>query len=103
MTDPRNTDPRYDDPYPGPNLNDRSGGSTWAWIAGIIVVVLVAFLLAAIWNGNPQTASRAPTVTTGMGTTAMHPTPPPATTGQSPGAPAIAPNTMTPQTTPTTK
>ena len=60
MTDPRNTDPRYDDPYPGPNLNDRSGGSTWAWIAGIIVVVLVAFLLAAIWNGNPQTASRAP-------------------------------------------
>ena len=99
MTDPRNTDPRYDDPYPGSNLSDRSGaGSTWAWIAGIAIVILVAFIVAAAWNGNPRTASTAPTETTGMGTTATQPTPPPATTGQSPGAPAIAPNTMTPQT-----
>ena len=89
------TDPRH---RPGPNLNDRSGGSTWAWIAGIAVVILVAFIVAAFWNGTQRTASMTPPETTGMGTV-THTTPPPAATGQGAGTPAIAPNTTAPQHT----
>ena len=79
MTDPRHT---------GPNLNDRSGGSTWAWIGGIAVVILVAFIVAAFWNGTQRTASMTPPETTGMGVAT--PTTPP---------PAIAPNNMAPNDT----
>ncbi len=100
MTDPRNTDPRLD-PTPGSNLNDpaRGGGSMWGWIAGIAVVVLIAFIVAAFWNGQPRTASVTPTETTGMGTV-THTTPPPATTGRTPGAPAVAPTKPAPQPAP---
>lgn len=93
MTDPRHT---------GPDLNDRSGGSTWAWIAGIAVVILAAFIVAAFWNGTQRTASMTPPETTGMGV-ATPMTPPAATTGQGAGqgagAPAIAPSNMAPNDT----
>lgn len=105
MTEPHNTEPPYENPYPGSSPSDRRRvASMWGWIVGIAVVILVAFIVAAVWSGDTRTAGTAPIETTGLGTTATHPTPPPATTGQSPTMPAIAPNNkMTPQTTPATK
>jgi hypothetical protein len=79
MTDPRYTDPRLNDP----RLNDppavrERGGAVWGWIAGIAVVVLIAFVLIGGWSGsgNHQTASNPAATTTGsapMSTTAPHP------------------------------
>ncbi len=100
MTNPHNTEPRYEDPYPGSSPSDtRRVASMWGWIVGIAVVILVAFIVAAGWSGNTHTASTAPTETTGMGT-ATHPTPAPAADGQVPGAPAVAPTKTAPATKP---
>lgn len=89
MSDPRHTDPRHDVPPPDPNERG-SNASMWAWIAGIAVVILIAFVLAAGWNSNTQTAGNAPPATMGSGgaTTA------PSTTGSGTtgGAPAMAPD-----------
>jgi hypothetical protein len=93
MTDPRN-DPRLGDPVTrGPN----SVGGMWGWIAGIAVLVLVAIILIAGWNGPNDTASNAPIpeATSGSATIPMTP-PPAATTG---AAPATHP--MQPATPPT--
>jgi hypothetical protein len=91
MSDPRNTDPRYSDP---PLVNtslpsERGNGAMWGWAAGIAVVILIAFILAAGWNSNPQTAGKLPPATTGSGA-ATQSAPPPATTAPRP-APSTAP------------
>ncbi len=91
MTDPRFTDPQRD---PLVRSNDAMGG-TWGWIAGIAVLALIAFVLIAGWNSNPNTANNgAPPVTTGS---SVNPANPPSTTGAggtspSPMAPAPAPS-----------
>lgn len=94
MTDPRYTDPRYNDP-PNTNLSgDRSSTAMWGWIAGIAVIVLIAFILAAGWNGGNNTASNQPTATVGSGSATQ--AVPPATTGSAPRAPATTPQTPSP-------
>ncbi len=81
MSDPRNTDPRYSDP----RLSDpvlRGGeavGGTWGWIAGVVVVALIALLVISGIERNNHTASNGPSpVTTGS---APRPASPPSTTG----------------------
>jgi hypothetical protein len=79
MSDPRNTDPRYSEPplVESDLRAERGNGAMWGWAAGIAVVILIAFILAAGWNSNPQTASKAPPATTGSGA-ATQSMPPPA-------------------------
>jgi hypothetical protein len=102
MTDPRFTDPRYNDPRTDPVLRrDESVGGMWGWIAGLSVLALIAFVLIAGWNSNPNTASNGPAtppMTTGSatGTAPMRMTPP-STTGSGtmspqPATPAPANN-----------
>jgi hypothetical protein len=98
MTDPRHTDPRYQDPhFSDPVLRHDRQGDIWGWIAGIAVVVLVAFMLIVGSHGNKHTAGNAPQATAAI----HHAMPPPAgTTGQgspmpmapAPHAPAPAPS-----------
>ena len=95
MSDPRYTDPRLNDPandplHVPPPARD-SGGAVWGWIAGIAVVVLIAFVLIGGWNGGStnQTASNPAASTTGsapISTTAPHPGG--ANPGTTPPAPA---------------
>ena len=84
------TDPRYTDPDPqlsDPVLrHDQSVDRMWGWIAGIAVVVLIAFILVAGWNSSNTTASNGPSATTGSATRSA---PPPS--GAMPGAPAPSP------------
>ncbi len=93
MTDPRHPKSGYNDPPPvNTNLRrDRGNVTMWGWVAGIAVVILIAFILAAGWNSNTQTASKAPPTTTGSGA-ATQTVPPPATTAPKP-APSMAPTT----------
>ena len=102
MTDPRFTAPRHSDPAPvNSNLRgDRGNAAMWGWVAGIAVVILIAFILTAGWNGNTNTASNPPAATTGSATA---PVPPRSTTGQGTSAPAMAPQTPAPSAAPTTK
>jgi hypothetical protein len=88
------SDPRYTDPLTDPVLRrDESVGGAWGWIAGLAVLALIAFVLIAGWNSNPNTASNGPSpATTGSAPTRMSP---PTTTGSgstSPMAPAPAPS-----------
>jgi hypothetical protein len=94
MTDPRYTDPRDRDPqFSEPvSRRDQRVGNFWGWIAGIAVVVLIAFILIAGWNSNKNLAGNAPPATIGSATRTV---PPPTTTGQ--GAPMpIKPATPAP-------
>ena len=94
MTDPRFTDPRND-----PVIRDEPIDGTWGWIAGLAVLALIAFVLIASWNSNPNTASNnpapittgsapmrgltpSPSTTTGSGTMSPQPSTP---------APSVAP------------
>lgn len=95
MTDPRFTDPRND-----PVIRDEPIDGTWGWIAGLAVLALIAFVLIAGWNSNPNTAdngsapasinassspmrpSPLPSSTTGSGTMSPQPSAP---------APSVAP------------
>jgi hypothetical protein len=95
------TDPRFTDPPNDPLLRrDDSVGGTWGWIAGLAVLALIAFVLIAGWNSNPNTANNAPGVapmTTGSasGTSPMPLSPPRSTTGSgttSPMAPSPEPS-----------
>jgi hypothetical protein len=89
------SDPRYTDPRTDPVLRDESVGGAWGWIAGLAVLALIAFVLIAGWNSNPNTASNAPSpMATGSAPARMVP---PTTTGSgstspSPMAPAPAPS-----------
>ena len=86
MSDPRYSD--YSDPprdtrFSDPVVRRRDPASDrlWGWIAGIAVLILVGFILAAGWTGsNTNSASNAPPATTGSApsTTGSAPTPPPA-------------------------
>ncbi len=87
MTDPRYTDPRDQDPRFSEPVTRREQriDSIWGWIAGVAVIVLIAFILIAGWNSNTNTASNAPPATTGSATATI---PPASTTGQGPATPA---------------
>jgi len=82
-TAPRGRDPTISDPDPmirDPLERDRTGGAMWGWIAGIAVLILIAFVLVGGWGrtgGNgTNTAANTPASTA------------PATTGAAPnGAP----------------
>lgn len=88
------TDPRFNDPYDrnsqlsDPVLRrDESVNSAWGWIAGIAVVVLIAFIVIAGWNSSSNTANNGPAATTGTATRSA----PPSTIGRAPpAAPAPA-------------
>jgi len=101
MSDPRfSDDPRFTspeqrmreerlDPTLDPIERERSGGAVWGWVAGIAVLVLIAFVLIGGWGsgGGNNTASnnRIPASTTGSAPSAPAPAPSaPATTGTAP-------------------
>lgn len=90
MTDPRFTDPRND---PVLRSDERVGGM-WGWIAGLAVLALIAFVLVAGWNSNPNTASNGPApVTTGSAPMRISPlsTTGSGTTSPQPAVPTPAP------------
>jgi hypothetical protein len=77
MSDPRYTNPdptapRGPDPtvapvdplIADPVERDRTGGAMWGWIAGIAVLVLIAFVLIGGWgwsgNSGGNSVARAP-------------------------------------------
>lgn len=96
MSDPRYTDPRLSDPV---LRRDEGVGGPWGWIAGIAVIVLVAFLMIVGWNSSNQTASTNPPPATNG--TAMRPLTPPATTGSGAGSPQpLTPPPAAPQSPP---
>ena len=53
MSDPRYTDPRYSQSQLSDPVGRRSdnAGGTWGWIAGIVVIALIAIFLIAGGNG----------------------------------------------------
>ena len=96
MTDPRDTDPRYQDSHFSDPISRRDPrvDNVWGWIAGLAVVVLVAFILVAGWHGSKNTASNTPPATTGTASRSM----PPSTTGM--GSPTPMKPAMPAPTTP---
>jgi hypothetical protein len=92
MTDPRDTDPRLHDPV---LQDDTSVGGMWGWIAGLTLLVLIAFVVVAGWNSDRQTASNSPSAPISTGSAPPRTAMPPSTTGsgttsQQPPAPAPA-------------
>jgi hypothetical protein len=96
MSDPRYTDPRLSDPV---LRRDEAVGGPWSWLAGIAVIVLIAFLVIVGWNSSNHTANNGSSpATTG---TAMRPMTPPATTGSGAGSPQpLTPAPTQPRTPP---
>jgi hypothetical protein len=114
MSDPRYTDPLNDprrlDPHDPASprrleLEDDSGrGSMWAWIVGIIAVIVVAMLVydynrpISTTASNPPTSSSptttgaAPTTTTGAAPTLAPKANPPASTSPAPAPVMPVPN-----------
>jgi hypothetical protein len=95
MSDPRftNSEPRIReeariDPTVDPIERERTGGAVWGWVAGIAVLVLIAFVLIGGWGsgGNTNTASNTRPVATSTAPTGSAPAAPaaPATTGAAP-------------------
>jgi len=100
MSDPRYTDPRYKDPVNDPGRmsarepmssgsssynveDDASRGGMWAWIVGIIAVIVIAMVIYD-YNRPISTATNPPAnppTTTGS---APAPAPPPAPAPKSP-------------------
>lgn len=83
MTDPRFTDPRYNDPPIDPVLRrDENVSGMWGWVAGLAVLALVAFIVAAAWNSDGNnTASNNPSAPITTGSSAPRNVMPPSTTG----------------------
>ena len=100
MSDPRYSDQRYgNSQFSDPaGRHDSNVGGIWGWVAGIVVVALIAIFLIAGGHGiNQNTANNAPAApgastpmrnvtpqgTTGMGSPQQfHPQPAPATGGK---------------------
>jgi hypothetical protein len=103
MTDPGDTDLRSDDPMlPNADPRNEPGNAMWSWVAGIAAAMLITFILAAGWNSTSPTTNKVPAATSSSGATTQT-VPKPATSGQGAGAPATAPHTTTPSTTPAAK
>lgn len=89
MSDPRLTDadqrireePRMD-PTVDPIERDRTGGAVWGWVAGIAVLILVAFVLVGGWGWGgwwgTNNVARAPVTTAPITTGAAPAGEPPA-------------------------
>lgn len=92
MSDPRYTDPRYSGSRwsdPGGRSSDNASG-TWGWIAGIVVLALIALFLIVGGKGvKDNTASNNPPTPGSTGSAAMPRGPAPSTTGM--GTPLLAP------------
>jgi hypothetical protein len=81
MSDPRFTESVTPDPIPrpaDPRLGEheeveRAGGAMWGWIAGIALVVLIAFVLIGGWGAADRSSTN--------------------TAANTPSAPASAPST----------
>jgi hypothetical protein len=117
MSDPRYTDPLNDPRRPGANdpidpapprrldLEDDSGGTMWAWIVGIIAIIVVAMLLYDYNRPISTTADNPPTTSSPSTTGAAPPAPPrispaaptPAPAIPAPAAPAPAPGDTPPR------
>ena len=94
MSDPLNTDPRYSYSRFSDSA-DRRGNNvagTWGWIAGIVIIALIAVFLIAGGRGvSDNTASNTSPATTGSAPP-RNVTPGPATTGMgSPSQPRTTP------------
>ncbi len=79
MTDPRYTDPRLSDPVL--RHDDERMGGIWAWIAGLAVLALIAFVVVAGWNSERDTASTNPSAPMSTSSAPARTAPPPSTTG----------------------
>ncbi len=44
-----------DDDEDPPELNERNGAAIWGWVAGIAVLILIAFVLIGGWTSNRPT------------------------------------------------
>ncbi len=78
----------FNDPK-DPNFRPRTTnyGSSWAWIAGAVAIVVVLFLIFGLAGTNTDTASNTQPTTTGQ---APRPMTSPATTGQTNPSPIPA-------------
>jgi cytochrome c oxidase assembly factor CtaG len=88
MTDPRYSDQHSDQRLSDPVLrqDDRIGG-VWAWIAGLAVLALIAFVVVAGWNSERDAASTSPSAPTSTSSAPARSTTPPSTTGSSATSP----------------
>ena len=96
MSDPRYTDPRLSDPV---LRRDESVGGPWGWVAGLAVLVLIAFLV--IIGANSPTKTANDNAAPATASNAMRQVPPPATTGSGAGSPQpLTPAPTTPRSPP---
>jgi len=99
MSDPRYTDPRSEQRLSDPVGRRDDVGGPWGWIAGLVVIALIAFFLIAGGKGvNDNSASNVPPASTTGSAPMRNVTPGPSTTGM--GAPSQYP--AQPTTTPAT-
>lgn len=89
MTDPRYTDPRLSDPV---LRDDEKIGGTWAWIAGLSILALIAFVVVAGWYSDRNTASNNASAPMSTSSAPPRTAMPPSTTG----AGATSPQPATP-------
>ncbi len=81
MSDPRFTDPRLSDPM---WRGDEALGAPWNWIAVIVVIAFIAFIVIASVTHNRNTASNKPSPATTDNT--LRNMSPPSTTGSGSGS-----------------